>query len=402
MAVGFLCSRLLLSIGTISLITNAFIQGNLKERFQQFISDKLSIGISCLFLLPFISGLWSSDKQEWVSIMQDKLPLLLLPFALISQKGIERKQLLWFKLFWIGLMFGGSVWSAVQYAAELQYFNNAYQFSQTIPTPAANDHIRFSMGIVIALLFWLKIEEWKAIASKLFITTIRVAVLWLTIYLHILGAKTGLLGLYVVVLPLLILQLYKSGKQKAAAVALAAVLFLPLLSYALLPTFRVRVHYVLFEQVNWNAQEFAGRFSDANRWTSIQSGWYLFKQNWLGGVGYGDIKTQAGVWYASHASEVAITEQFLPLNQWMMSGSGAGILAVLLFTAVAFMPLFLEKWKHHKQALAFVLFMNLVFLYESTIDDQFGVFLYCFFILYWNCTINLEKNELLKCNPSPL
>ena len=85
-----------------------------------------------------------------------------------------------------------------------------------------------------------------------------------------------------------------------------------------------------------------------------------------------------------------------------MSGSGAGIVAVVLFTAVACMPFFLKQWKQHQQALAFVLFMNMLFLYETTIDDQFGVFLYCFFILYWNCTINLEKNELLKCNPSPL
>jgi hypothetical protein len=85
-----------------------------------------------------------------------------------------------------------------------------------------------------------------------------------------------------------------------------------------------------------------------------------------------------------------------------MSGSGAGIAAVLLFSAVALLPFFLKQWKQHKQAWAFVLFMNLCFLFESTIDDQYGVFLYCFFMLYWNYTINLEKNELLKCNPSPL
>lgn len=401
MVVGFMCSRALLSIGTIALVANAFIQGDLNERFRKFSSDKLSVGIAFLFLLPFLSGLWSSNKEEWAALMQDKLPLLLLPFALIQQKGIERKQLVWLKLLWIGAMFAGSVWSTTAYIAEFQHFNEAYRFSQTIPTPVANDHIRFSMGIVIALLFWLKLEEWKII-TKAAALLMRAAVLWLIVYIHILGAKTGLLGLYVIVLPLLLIQLYKAGKTKAAAVAAILLLLLPLLAYTLLPTFRLRVHYVLFEWLNWNTQQYAGSFSDANRWESIKSGWYLFQQNWLTGVGYGDVKAQAAEWYATNAPAVAATQQFLPLNQWLMSGSGAGIVAVVLFTAVACMPFFLKQWKQHQQALAFVLFMNMLFLYETTIDDQFGVFLYCFFILYWNCTINLEKNELPKCNPSPL
>lgn len=402
LVIGFLCSRALLSIGTISLIANAFIQGDLKERFRKFSSDKLSIAISCLFVLPFVSGLWSSNKEEWAAFMQDKLPLLLLPFALVLQKGIKQQQLVWFKLFWITAMVAGSVWSTLQYIAAFQHFNEAYRFSQTIPTPVADDHIRFSMGIVIALLFWLKLEERKTITARVPALLVRAVTVWFIVYLHILGAKTGLLGLYVVVLPLLIMQLYKTGKRKVATLASAMVLVLPLLAYAILPTFRLRVHYVLFERLNWSSQEFAGNFSDENRWRSIQSGWYLFTHNWFTGVGYGDVKVQAAEWYATHAPAVAATQQFLPLNQWLMSGSGAGIIALLLFGAVALLPFFLKQWKQHKQALAFVLFMNLVFLYESTIDDQFGVFLYCFFILYWNCTINLEKNELLKCNPSPL
>lgn len=400
MVIGFLCSRALLSIGTIAIIINAFLQGDLKERFRQFSSDKLSIGISCLFLLPFLSGLWSSNKQEWAALMLDKLPLLLLPFAFVEQKGIERKQFVKFKLLWIGAMFAGSVWSVLQYGIQFQYFNKAYQFSQTIPTPAADDHIRFSMGIIIALLFWLKLEEWKAITVNGLKTGIRAVALWLILYLHLLGAKTGLLGLYVVLLPLLFLQLYKAGKQKIMGIALVATLCLPLLAYSVLPTFRQRMNYVLFEAINWNSQVFAGRFSDANRWASIQSGWYLFSNNWLAGVGYGDVKEEAAVWYKRQAPAVAETEQFLPLNQWVMSGSGAGFTAVLIFTIVVLMPFFLPRWKQHKQALAFVLFMNLVFLYESTIDDQLGVFLYCFFILYWNRTINLAQSELLKCNPS--
>ncbi len=104
-------------------------------------------------------------------------------------------------------------------------------------------------------------------------------------------------------------------------------------------------------------------------------------------MGYGDIKEETAKWYAANAPEIPSSHQFLPLNQWMLSGSGAGIAAVLLFTVVVLLPFFSKHWQQNKQALAFVLFMDLVFFYESTINDQFGVFLFCFFILYWNLSI---------------
>ncbi|MBP6687533.1 MAG: hypothetical protein KA160_06710 [Lacibacter sp.] len=389
--VGFLFSRAILSIGMVTIISNGFLQGDWKERVAIFKQDYLLPAISCLFLLPFISGLWSSNLNVWQQQMQDLLPLLLLPFAMAIQKGFTRKHFLFFGLLWMGLLLAGSIWSATHYLADRENYNALYRFSKTIPTPADDDHIRFSMAIVIALLLWLKVEEWKSIAVGWLRFCGRITVVWFVVYLHLLGAKTGLMGLYMVVLPLFIWQLYHNGRKQLAVVALAAVLCLPVVAYYSLPTFRIRLQYVLFEKGNWQQEKFAGSFSDVNRWASIRSGWYVFKENWVSGVGYGDVKEEAGKWYAAHAPQVPSSQQFLPLNQWMLFGSGAGIAAVVLFTVVVMMPFFFNYWQRNKQALAFVLFMNLVFLYESTINDQFGVFLFCFFILYWNLSIRPVK-----------
>ncbi|QNA44363.1 O-antigen ligase family protein [Lacibacter sediminis] len=391
MMVGFLLSRALLSIGMIMVIANGFLQSDLKERVEVFKKDYLLLGISCLFLLPFISGLWSNDQSAWLEMMQDMLPLLLLPFAMTIQKGFERKHFLFFALIWVSLLFAGSVWSAAHYVSDQENYQALYRISKTLPTPAENDHIRFSMAIVIALLLWLKLEEWESSFSRLIKWCCRVAAAWFVIYLHVLGAKTGLMGLYIVVLPLFIWQLYHTKRKQLATAALVAVFCLPVVSYYSIPTFRIRLQYVLFEQNNWQDKQFAGNFSDVNRLASIRSGWHVFQNNWLTGVGYGDIKEEAVKWYAANASEIPSSQQFLPLNQWMLSGSGAGIAAVLLFTLVVLLPFFKEHWQQNKQALAFVLFMDLVFFYESTINDQFGVFLYCFFILYWNLSIRPVK-----------
>lgn len=387
MIVGFFYTRSLLTIGTTIIIINGFAQNDLKERMSVFRRDHLLIGISSLFILPFLSGLWSNDKAAWGELMWDQLPILLLPFAMAVQKGFERKHFVYISLLWIALLLAGSVWSAGYYIADKQTYLELYRLSKVIPTPAANDHIRFSMAIVIGLLLWLKLEEWKNFSSETIKWLCRIAAVWLVFYLHLLGAKTGLMGLYLVVLPLFIWQLYQTGKKQLAVAAIAAAVCLPVIAFYSIPTFRIRLQYVLFEKQNWQSPEFAGNFSDVNRFASIKSGWHVFSNNWLTGVGYGDIKEKTAEWYAAHAPQIAPSQQFLPLNQWMLSGSGAGIVAMLLFTVVICLPFFSKHWRQHKQALAFVLFMNLVFLYESGINDQFGVFLYCFFILYWNLSI---------------
>ncbi|HLO39185.1 MAG TPA: hypothetical protein VK173_11865, partial [Lacibacter sp.] len=245
MMVGFLASRAILSIGMIIVIANGFLQGDWKERVGVFKKDYLLPGITCLFLLPFISGLWSSNQSAWKELMVDMLPLLLLPFAMARQNGFERKHFLLFNLVWISLLFGGSLWSAAHYFIDQENYEALYRLSKTIPTPAANDHIRFSMAIVIALLLWLKLEEGKSISSGLLKWSYRIVAAWFVVYLHLLGAKTGLMGLYLIVLPLFIWQLYHTGRKQLATAALIAVLCLPLIAYYGIPTFRIRIQYVL-------------------------------------------------------------------------------------------------------------------------------------------------------------
>lgn len=381
---GFLLSRALLSAGTFLLIANGLLQNDFKERKVIFRQNKFLIGISSLFLFPFLSGLWSNNLHEWLNVLLTKLPLLLLPFALVLQKGFDRQQFVFFSMLWIGLLFAGSAWSIAQYLQQKNIIDHLYKFSKVIPTPAANDHIRFSMAIIIAFLLWLKLEEWKAVTSRLLVWVVRIIMTWFVLFLYILGAKTGLLGLYLIVFPVITWQLYQSGKKEIAIAFMVVALILPAVAYHLLPTFKERVHYVLYDREKWKEGNVSGDYSDGNRLLSIKSGWYVFQKNWLTGVGYGDIKTETGKWYNEHAPAVPSSERFLPLNQWITSGSGGGIAAVLLFSIVIMLPFFSEQWRKNKQAIFFVIFMNFVFLYECTLDDQFGVFLFGFFTLYWH------------------
>lgn len=381
--VGFLLSRAVLSIGTIVLISNGLLQNDYKERWQKLTGNHFFLLICLLFIVPFISGLWSANTADWAARCIDKLPLLLLPPALIMQKGFEKKQYVFFSVLWILLMLAGTCWSMVQYLTQVQFYHQQYHFSKVIPTPASNDHIRFSIAIVTAILLWMKMEEWKAVSSKTINWFMRAIVCWFIIYLHILGSKTGLLGVYLIILPVFIWYLFKLKKATITVTIAAIALLLPFAAYKLLPTFKTRVWYVLYDKDNWMAGNFNGKFSDGNRILSMRAGADITQKNLLYGVGYGDIKDEVNQWFNIHAPVVALPDRYLPLNQWLAAGSGTGIAGILLFTLTVLLPLFLKQWRLNKPAFAFLVFMNLVFLYECTVEDQFGVFLFCFFVMWW-------------------
>jgi hypothetical protein len=63
--IGFLFSRALLSISTILLCANGFLWGGLKEKWNAFKRQPFLIGLTLLFIIPFLSGLWSKDLNEW-------------------------------------------------------------------------------------------------------------------------------------------------------------------------------------------------------------------------------------------------------------------------------------------------------------------------------------------------
>lgn len=390
-SVGFLLSRALLSTGMIVLIVNGFLLAPLQEKWKEFKTEPFLISLALLFLLPFISGLWSDDLKEWWIRCQMKLPLLLLPFAFIQPPAIKRKHLVFFMLLWMILMLAGSGWSIVEYLKQRALFDDLYHQSKVIPTLAGNDHIRYSIGIIVALLFWIKLEEWKSVTQTFLLWFMRLCMVWLIVFLHVTGVKTGLLGLYVSVFPVAVWIAWVKGYKTMVAVVIALALLLPFFAYQVFPTFKARVHYVMYDRHLWKQNEFTGTQSDGNRILSIRSGLSVWKDNFFTGVGFGDIKSTTNLWFETNAPQVAASNRFLPLNQWVMMGTGTGIAGVLGFTFVLLLPFFSNRWRNNKPALFFMLFMSVVFLYESTLEDQRGVFVYTFFTLWWYLTNRIEN-----------
>jgi hypothetical protein len=387
---GFLLSRSLLSSGLILMIANGFLQPDWKERVKTFFENHFAAGISALFLLPLISGLWSEDTGEWINRCRIQLPLLLLPFSMVIQKGVEKKHFVLLSVFWIVLLFAGSAWSIAQYISDVNLFHSLYHRSKVIPVPADDDHIRFSIAIIIAILLWLKIIEWKYFQLAVIKITGSAIILWLVVFLHITGVKTGLLGFYMIVLPVLFLQLWAAGKKTIVFLLVLAGFSMPFIAYKAFPTFRARAQYVVMDWQHWSKENYTGNFSDGNRILTMRAGLDIVKNNFLTGVGYGDIKKRVSSWFDKNAPHIPVTERYLPLNQWLTTGSATGIAGMLLFSAVILLPFFSRQWLQNKHAASFICYMSIIFMYECTIEDQFGVFIFSFFSMWWNTCNRLK------------
>ena len=128
-------SRALLSASMIVFILVSFLHSNSKKQVYDFFSTPLLWGMSVLFLIPFISGLWSSDKKEWLDMIRIKLPLLFLPLAFSSPFSFTKKQWEWLGYIFISLITGGTLWCMYHYLQDTAVIHEGYLKAKTFFTP---------------------------------------------------------------------------------------------------------------------------------------------------------------------------------------------------------------------------------------------------------------------------
>lgn len=151
MLMGLFVSRALLSISIIVLIVVGLLQINAVKLKTALKQPLLWMG-AVLFLIPFISGFWSDDLEEWWRRCQIKLPLLLLPLTFLCYPALPKKWFTGCSWFFIVLTMLGCCWSLLQYVDNYQTITEGYLRAKVMPTPFDNNHLWFSYAVVVGLL----------------------------------------------------------------------------------------------------------------------------------------------------------------------------------------------------------------------------------------------------------
>jgi hypothetical protein len=392
MVAGLFFSRALLSMSMFAMLINALHPGYIRESWLAWKKSSfawLSLAFFCIYLL---SGLWSGNKEFWLASTINKVPFAILPFAFMSAP-LQREQNQRIIIVGVALMQIAVIgYSLVEFGLHTEYYLQGYHISRPLPTTKYDDHIRFSLSLVISILMncFILFERRGMPASRwLKLFSIGCIILFV-IYIHILAAKTGLLCLYLVAIVYILSKIYRRHKTGALLLALG-VASVPAAAYYLIPTFKTKIDYVFYEIDRSRAQKrYDYTLSDAGRMITYELGAKAIRQHPAAGVGAGDVMDAMRQGYARDYPEVAADQQYGPINQFMFTALCTGIPLCLFLVALALCPFFIAvRYRVYLVATGMVMLISM--MVEAMLELQFGVFTYLFFLLFWIASLKKDN-----------
>lgn len=344
--------------------------------FKRFFNNKAylaSTGIFVYFLLIGLHGDWTPYLWERWRIA---VPFAVLPFAFASLPALSSRQ--YFSIFYvlIILMTLTCIGVGINYALNLKEITDQIGRGKAMPVPI--HHIRFSLLTAFAVLvgallvrrrfYWLYSWERWAIGGM---------TLFLFGFIHVLSVRSGLVVLYLSLFVVALRYVLVARKYWMLGVVCLAMFTAPVIAYHTLPSFKIKVAYMIYDFGKFKAGE-GKTYSDAERITSLQVGMQIGNQYRLAGVGLGSLKQRVTDIYAEKYPNL---KPKMPHNQFVFFYAAGGIMGVLAFAWLFFYPLFYQQ--HYRfgifTALHVLIFFS--FMVENTINTALGTAIYIFFLL---------------------
>lgn len=333
-----------------------------------------------------ITYFWTSDMHSWHERIDVKLPFLLLPVSFALLPRFSTRQLLVLTIAMAVMFLAGTGYSSYFFIKSSAYYVNQYGYSGVLPTPVENDHICFSLAISLFVTWsvyffpYIKSMGWRWFMG--------ITIGLLSVYLHLLSAKSGLLAWYVFIVCWILYMVLKKNKWIGLGMIILFATF-SILAWKYIPTFRQRMGYVQYTYQMYKQGERTGNYSDMGRIISDDIAVKLIKEHPIKGVGAGDILEEMGNGYDRWYPQVKEEQRLFPHNQFLSSAVGCGIPSLIVLIVLVFYPMFYIK-KNRQGFFAFVVSCMLLIplLVEPFLEIQFGVFVYLFFLLWiWRVPI---------------
>jgi len=330
-----------------------------------------------IWLAYLLSGLIHQDWISMLSILQLKLPYLLLPLVFFLIRPLP---VYWIKWFTIGFIVISTLFALgvlINFLTNLEYYQFQLSQGKSIPTPGS--HIRFSLLISLSILWGLYLLlQHEIVLSRKQSILIGSLIAFQFLFLHMLAVKSGLLTTYLGIGVAFIWLAVSTRSFRWITALVGVVILVPLLAYLLFPSLQQKVHYVLHDWSHINDEK-TSLYSDTERWRSIEHGWQIFLDQPAIGTGVKDFSTTIQQFYASQGlPETAFKK---PHNQFVYALSQLGIIGSIFVFAGLILPFFLcQGWKNLWLMLTATVFLTSCMV-EATIETSAGMNLHLLFLL---------------------
>jgi O-antigen ligase len=351
----------------------------LVDSFQRLYKQKVFAALTLLLLVPAVSFFWSDDKSYWLRLVQTRLPFLVLPWAIVNRPPLSDRQLKSVLFLFVGFM--TLVCMAVGINFLLHYDAIIEGLGRGNPVPVPRSHVRFSLILATAILSgaWLWQEKfwiWRSWERKV----LAFAVVFLFAFIHILSVRSGLLSLYAFMGFALVWYVWKSRQWLIGLFLLGIMTGGIWLAVETIPSLKMRIAYMQWDWGRFNHDSDGHLYSDSSRWISLHTGWQIWSEHLILGVGAGDLlsetKKVTTQLYPSYAEDPK-----LPHNQFLFILASTGILGLLASLVAFFYPWYHERNNFLYLGLQMMAFAS--FIIECTLENAIGVSWFLFYSLWF-------------------
>lgn len=377
----FLLSVSMMGLGALALFERGsgkigfHLKRDLRERLRSFVYSPVFWALWLTVVAYLLSGINSTDLGEWFWRVRTKSPFVFLPLTFFLLPVWPRQWYGWIMTFFVGLMSFSLILVLGNYFLNQAEMIELLRVGKTIPTPG--NHIRYSLMLSIAAVIAFYHLLRPDVVSKAFMLP---AFLLILVGLHVLAVRTGLILSYVGVLLLIFSLLGRNRQWWKMSFLMLALGAIPLVAVKVLPSFKQKLDYVKYDFKQFQKGEGLS-YSDSERVYSILTGWQLFKEKPIAGVGIGDLRKEMQMAY--RASQKVSRKKF-PHNQYVFVLAGCGIIGGLIFFIGFFYPLFFAVPIHRSLFIVIYILLAASMVVENTIETQVGtaitIFWICFFI----------------------
>jgi O-antigen ligase len=388
---GILFSPALGSIGLILALSASVWALFSIQRKGAFKQPGMAAGLafSALIVWLIASTIHSGWDAESTRLFMLKLPLLLLPVLLAAARVLTplQKEILAAVAVWS--VYAAATASTLVYLSDMDWYNQLVLESKPMPVLVRMHHIEFSVfhaGSVLAGIWLWSLRQRSELPRAVLIFTLFAAGMNL-LTIHLLSARTGLLGLYAG----LVCWAFLAARNQLRRFVLPALgaLCIAFLAFRFLPSLNNRLRNSFEDLQTINQKTDPNDRSFAQRVEAWKAATHILQAEPLTGLGMHDLSAAMDAAHTAGGSRVLPWNRKMPHNQYLESGIQGGFPAVILCILVVAL-LLISAWNTRSNTLfSYGAMAAVAFIFESLMEQQSGVL----WLVFWTVLAATPRNK---------
>ncbi len=357
----------------------------------------LAIAFLVLYAFFLLSYLGSDNKEEALRILVLKIPVLLFPLAFMAIRQLSAKAWTWLGIVINYALYLPAIVSVYNYLLNKELYDDLILQSKPLPVEFGYGilHINFSILLACVILFGILqlLRTYKKGQLGLPFYFLSFLVLANFIFIHILSARTGLVGLYAGI-AIVCIYLFSFLPFRKSRWVIAGIVIGPVILVMLSGSLKNRITNTVEDLKVVMEGRNANDYSFAMRVKAWQNSWDVIKKNkWLG-VGIGDAENDLKQNFATFDKDILPENRKNPHFQFLETAVQSGLIAAFIYLFIFVTGFIKRDGKYNFALIAFLMLLLVASCFESILESQVSVIAFVLFVALGALMPSTHQNKI--------